>query len=111
MRPRLPTTWRLIPTPRPQARRRSSDSSREIAAGIAPAPFEIVEARNNLLMTQGANDLWTGLSTAGLASPYNTTNAYLGVGDSTTAAVASQTDLQAAAGSSLGGGITAASNA
>jgi hypothetical protein len=110
-----PVTWRAtaiaeLRTPNP-AHPDGIWSPEEIIAGIAPAPFEVVEARNNLLMTQGANDLWTGLSTAGLASPYNTTNAYLGVGDATTAASASQTDLQAAAGASLGGGITAATNA
>jgi hypothetical protein len=87
-------------------------SAEEIAAGLAPRPFEIVEARNNLLLTQGANDLWNGLSTAGLSNPYNTTNAYLAVGDGSTAAAVGNTDLSAAAGSNIAtSGLSAATNA
>lgn len=44
-------------------------------------PFEIVEGSGNLLMTNGANDLWSGLVTAGLSTPYNSTNGAIGAGD------------------------------
>ena len=66
------------------------------------APFEIVEGDGNLLMYGGASCLWecligNGTGTAAQTLTYfNNGNAYLGVGDSTTAAAATQTDLQAA---------------
>jgi hypothetical protein len=47
-----------------------------------------------LLMTNGANSLWTSF-TGGSITAFSNANAAIGVGDSTTAAVASQTDLQA----------------
>ncbi len=73
----------------------------QIAAGRADKPYEIFEHEGNLLMTAGATALWNGLSTAGLATPFNTTNAQIAVGDSTTAASAGQTDMSAALGTKL----------
>ena len=64
-------------------------------------PNDVFEDAGNLLMTVGATDLWNALVTAGLATPYNSTNAAIAVGDSSTAASAGQTDLQAAAGTKL----------
>jgi hypothetical protein len=64
-------------------------------------PDEVVEGTPNLLMRGGASALLecligNGTSTAGQALTYfNNANAYIGVGDSTTAAVLTQTDLQA----------------
>lgn len=49
----------------------------------------------NLLLNEGINALWT-LVAGGSETPYNNANARLGVGDSTTAAAATQTGLQAA---------------
>lgn len=67
-----------------------------ILAGLATELYERVEHEGNLLMTAGATNLWNGLTTAGLAAPYNNTNAALGVGDSSTAAAVGQTNLQGA---------------
>ncbi len=49
----------------------------------------------NLLLTEGVNAMLL-LLTGGSATAYNNTNARVGVGDSSTAASAAQTDLQAA---------------
>jgi hypothetical protein len=62
---------------------------------------EEIDREDNLLMYGGASALWesllgNGTSTSGQALTFfNNTNAYIGVGDSTTAAAATQTDLQA----------------
>lgn len=67
-----------------------------------PAPVEIIEREGNLLMYGGASCLWqcligNGTGTSGQTLTYfDNSNAYIGVGDSTTAAAATQTDLQAA---------------
>lgn len=76
-------------------------SWRDILAGVAPEPFDVVEHHGNLLLTAGATSLWSGLVTAGLATPFSATNAQIVVGDSSTAASAGQTDLQAALGTKL----------
>jgi hypothetical protein len=57
--------------------------------------FEKVEIEGNILVNAGIN-LLTNLLTGAGGTVYSNANAYLGVGDSTTAASASQTDLQAA---------------
>lgn len=64
-------------------------------ADEAETPYEIVAGEGNLLMTNGANILWTAL-TGGAYTAYSNANAYIGVGDSSTAESAGQTDLQAA---------------
>lgn len=67
-----------------------------------PEPFDVVSFDGNLLMYAGASNLWeclkgNGTVTAAQSLTYfNNGNAYLGVGDSATAAAATQTDLQAA---------------
>lgn len=66
------------------------------------APFEVVEREGNLLMYGGASCLWeclvgNGTGTASQTLTYfDNSNAHLGVGDSSTAEAATQTDLQAA---------------
>lgn len=72
-------------------------------------PYEVIDGVGNLLMTAGATALWNGLVTAGLATPFNSTNAQLAVGNSTTAVAAGDTDLNAAAGATLA--ISGATNA
>lgn len=58
---------------------------------------EIVEERyGNLLLNEGIQELWDLAIAAGGTTAYNNANADMGVGDSTTAAAATQTDLQAA---------------
>ena len=91
--------------------RKGDWSYRDILKGLAPKPFEVAEHSGNLLLTAGATALWNGLVTAGLATPFNSTNAQIGVGDSVTASTAGMTDLQAALGTKLNASdVTTASN-
>ena len=62
---------------------------------LKPTPYEIIEGEGNLLVTNGANLLWTAL-TGGTPTFFSNANARIGVGDSSTAAAIGQTDLQAA---------------
>ncbi|MFI6497165.1 hypothetical protein [Nonomuraea typhae] len=70
--------------------------------GPGAVPFDVIEREGNLLMHGGASAIWqavigNGTTTAGQQLTFfNAANTHLGVGDSTTAAVATQTDLQAA---------------
>ena len=58
-------------------------------------PFEVCEFEDNILVNAGIN-LMLSLLIGGAGDAFSNANAYLGVGDSTTAAGATQTDLQAA---------------
>lgn len=62
-------------------------------------PYEIVEAKGNLLTTAGLTRI-TSLITAGGGQGATNTSARTGVGNSATAATVGQTDLQASSGSS-----------
>lgn len=68
----------------------------------AAEPYEVIEREGNLLMYGGASVLWqaligNGTATAGQALTYfNNAQAAIGVGDSSAAAAATQTNLQAA---------------
>jgi len=57
--------------------------------------YEVKEFEPNILVNAGINALLTLLAGGG-GTNFGNANAYLGVGDSTTAAGAAQTDLQAA---------------
>jgi len=59
-------------------------------------PDEVMEGPQpgNLLLNVGINQLWTECGPTGV-QPWNSTHGAIGVGDSTTAAAAGQTDLQA----------------
>jgi hypothetical protein len=77
----------------------NDEIARLLRLGLAaPKPYEIVESEGNLLTTNGGNSLWTGFGTGTLATPFNTTNAQLVVGDNSTAPAAGNTDLSAAVG-------------
>lgn len=68
----------------------------QILSGEAPVPYEIIVDEGNLLMTNGAFDLWTAVTGGSISGGYfSNANANIGVGDSATAAAAGQTDLQA----------------
>lgn len=58
-------------------------------------PFEVVTIDGNLLLNAGITRIWNLVAGAG-GTAFNAANCRLGVGDSTTAAAATQTDLQAA---------------
>ena len=63
---------------------------------LADKPYAIEPFKGNLLLNEGITALWKlfiGSATAG--NPFNNANAYIGVGDSATAAAAAQTGLQA----------------
>lgn len=61
--------------------------------GLEP---EIVFVPGNLFLNEGIQELWDLAIAAGGTTAYNNANAEIGVGDSATAEVATQTDLQAA---------------
>lgn len=58
-------------------------------------PYEVIEGENNCLLNTGIDEMWD-LITGDSANHFNNTNAQIGVGDSSTAAAPTQTDLQAA---------------
>lgn len=58
------------------------------------APYETLAFDGNLLLNEGITEL-LNLLIGGTATAFSNANAYLGVGDSSTAAAASQTGLQA----------------
>lgn len=70
--------------------------------GLIVEAFEVVEKEGNLLTIGGASIQWQTLIGNGTATAaqaltyYNNGNAYISVGDSTTAAADTQTELQAA---------------
>lgn len=57
-------------------------------------PYEVIEEEGNCLLNSGIDEIWD-LVTGASANHYDNTNAQIGVGDSNTAANATQTDLQA----------------
>ncbi len=65
-------------------------------------PYEVIDREGNLLMYGGASCLWECLEGNGTATAdqtltyFSNARAAIGVGDSSTAAAATQTDLQAA---------------
>lgn len=70
-------------------------TAEEIDAGLAGLPADVREQDGNILVTAGITLLLNLLIGAG-GTVYSNANAYLGIGDSTTAAAIGQTDLQAA---------------
>jgi len=58
-------------------------------------PYDVVEFAGNVLLNEGINELWTLVCGTG-ATQFSNAAAYMGVGDSATAADATQTGLQAA---------------
>lgn len=57
-------------------------------------PYEVREGEGNCLLNSGIDEMWD-LVTGASANHYDNTNAQVGVGDSSTAADPTQTDLQA----------------
>jgi len=58
-------------------------------------PYEVIEGEGNCLLNSGIDEMWD-LITGDSSNHFDNTNAQIGVGDSDTAAEATQTDLQAA---------------
>lgn len=69
---------------------------------LTSAPYEVLQIEHNMLLHGGVSNLWqylvgNGTTTISQALTFfNAANAAIGVGDSITAAAATQTDLQAA---------------
>lgn len=61
-------------------------------ARIFDFPYEVIEIDGNLMLNEGINELWTQLC-GGSGFAWNSTNAQLVVGSSTTPAAATQTDI------------------
>jgi len=61
-------------------------------------PYEVIEGEGNCLLNSGIDEMWDMITGAvsGADHIYDNTHAQIGVGDSNTAANATQTDLQAA---------------
>jgi hypothetical protein len=82
--------------------RLSSEEQLRLLTDQGLEPYEVLERVGNLLMYGGASCLWecligNGTATASNALTYfNNSQAAIGVGDSTTAAAATQNDLSAA---------------
>jgi hypothetical protein len=57
-------------------------------------PYEVIEGEGNCLLNTGIDEIWD-LVTGASSNHFDNSNAQIGVGDSDTAADASQTDLQA----------------
>ncbi|OGP19504.1 MAG: hypothetical protein A2054_01345 [Deltaproteobacteria bacterium GWA2_55_10] len=64
------------------------------AAFTKESPYEVIEIEGNLLLNEGITAL-LNLLTGAAETAFSNANAYIGVGDSSTAAAASQTGLQA----------------
>ncbi|MFC1937409.1 hypothetical protein ACFLWY_02470 [Chloroflexota bacterium] len=58
-------------------------------------PYEVIQGEGNCLLNSGIDEMWD-LVTGASANHFDNTNAQIGIGDSSTAADATQTDLQAA---------------
>lgn len=56
----------------------------------------VSEIEGNILLNEGIGEMWDLICGLGSPTAFDNTNARLGVGDSTTAEAATQTDLQAA---------------
>lgn len=56
-------------------------------------PYEVLEGEGNLLLNEGIGEMWDLITGAG-GTAYNNANARIGVGNSNSAAVATQTALQ-----------------
>lgn len=64
-------------------------------ARFAADPYEVVEVDGNMIVTTGLGNL-TNRFIGGGGDPFSNSQGFVGVGDSSTAAAAGQTDLQAA---------------
>ena len=58
-------------------------------------PYQVIEGEGNCLLNSGIDEMWD-LIAGDSSNHFDNTNAQVGVGDSDTAADATQTDLQAA---------------
>jgi len=88
------TAWRIRRWASEEDRRANRTYTDEEALHLFGAA-QMTEVQGNLLLNEGINELWSLVSGTG-GVKFDAANAYLGVGDSATAANATQTGLQAA---------------
>jgi hypothetical protein len=69
-------------------------TAEQIEAGLAGKPYEVIEGEGNLLVNAGVANLLNALIGTAITA-FSNANARIGVGDSSTAAANTQTDLQA----------------
>jgi len=62
-------------------------------------PYEVIQREGNCLLNSGIDQMWDLITGVDTTYIYDYAKAFIGVGDSTTAATATQTDLQAASNS------------
>jgi len=79
-------TWRRVWTIRKYA------NDEAFAQG---EPFEVARIDGNLLLNEGIGEMWDLICGLGTPTAFSNANARIGVGDSSTAAAATQTGLQA----------------
>ena len=70
--------------------------SRREAIRAEGRPYEVRIFERNLLLNEGINAMWNLICGSASFEAYDNTHAYIGVGNSDTAAAAAQTDLQGA---------------
>jgi len=87
------TAWRIRRWASEEDRRANRTYTDEEALRLFGAA-QTTEIQGNLLLNEGINELWSLVCGTG-GVKFDNTNAYLGVGDSSTAAAATQTGLQA----------------
>lgn len=96
---RQPVTWQVKLL---LEKREGEWTGDQITAGEAVEPYEVIEREGNLLVIGGASIIWQTLIGNGTATAdqeltyFSNARAALGVGDSSTAAADTQTNLQAA---------------
>jgi hypothetical protein len=87
--------YQKIQVPRLVAIERAVPSS--VLRKLVGLPEDEVEIHGNLLLNEGIQEMWDLVCGEGSPTAYSTANAELGVGDSSTAADATQTNLQGGA--------------
>lgn len=96
--------WRIARWASEADRKAKKIYSEKEALKLFGAP-QFTEIEGNILLNSGINELWTLVCSAS-GTKFDSTNAQLGVGDSTVAEDATQTDLQAATNKAYAGMMT-----
>jgi hypothetical protein len=90
---RMKAQWEITKFASEEDRLTNKKYTNEEAVALFGTP-QIVSFKPNLLLNEGIEEMWKLVATTG-ATKFDNTNAYLAVGDSSTAEAATQTDLQA----------------
>jgi len=89
------TTWEVLKYERDIEEYRLPDGRLDYDRFFAEnEPYEIVKGEGNILLSGGINLLWRLFTGESGLTPFNSANSYIGVGDGTAAASATQNSLQ-----------------